>query len=182
MTAPPASRYHVFRTKLGYCGVLQTGARVVRTCTPVGSPGRAVEMLAPPIGANTEATPLLRRAEKYLRSFFDGDPRRLGAPEWLEFPPTGAFFGAVYRQLMKVPAGKVVTYRALAKKAGSPGAGRAVGQAMAANPLAPIIPCHRVVRSDGSLGGYSAEGGLALKRLLLEREGVSFDERGRVRF
>ena len=58
----------------------------------------------------------------------------------------------------------------------------ALAVAWAANPLAPIIPCHRVVRSDGSLGGYSAEGGLALKRLLLEREGVSFDERGRVRF
>jgi methylated-DNA-[protein]-cysteine S-methyltransferase len=61
---------------------------------------------------------------------------------------------------------------------GKPSAARAVGRALATNPFPIIIPCHRAVRSDGSLGGY--QGGLAMKRALLEMEGVEFDARGRV--
>ena len=71
--------------------------------------------------------------------------------------------------LKKVPRGKVTTYRHLAHALGSR-AYRAVGQAMKRNPNAPRVPCHRVVRSDGTLGGYA--GGVAKKKRLLTREGV----------
>ncbi len=86
------------------------------------------------------------------------------------------FHRKVYKALCKVPAGKTVTYAELAKRAGSKGAARAVGTAMAKNPWPIIIPCHRVVAGDGKLGGYSGRGGVATKRALLVLEGVSLPE------
>lgn len=78
-----------------------------------------------------------------------------------------------------IPRGYVCSYGHLAAMVGNPKAARAVGTALARNPFPIIIPCHRTVRSDGSLGGFG--GGLPLKRALLEMEGVAFDDRGRVR-
>jgi methylated-DNA-[protein]-cysteine S-methyltransferase len=76
----------------------------------------------------------------------------------------------VWRALRRVPRGRVRTYAGLAKDAGSPRGMRAVGMAMSANPLAIVVPCHRVVGAGHKLGGYS--GGLDRKRHLLELEGV----------
>ncbi|OGI65289.1 6-O-methylguanine DNA methyltransferase [Candidatus Nomurabacteria bacterium RIFCSPLOWO2_01_FULL_39_18] len=83
-----------------------------------------------------------------------------------------AFQKKVWREICKIPKGKTITYQELAKKIGKPKAVRAVGNAVGANPLAVIIPCHRVVRSDGSLGGYSGKGGMRTKRILLKKEGA----------
>ena len=71
-----------------------------------------------------------------------------------------------------IPMGKVTTYGAIAKAMGVPGAARAVGQALGANPNPITVPCHRVVRADGELGGYSGGQGPATKAKLLSREGV----------
>ena len=79
----------------------------------------------------------------------------------------------VWRALCNIPRGKVVTYKELAKKIGKPEAVRAVANAVGSNPFAPDVPCHRVVRSDGKLGGYSAKGGIATKKRLLKKEGVA---------
>jgi methylated-DNA-[protein]-cysteine S-methyltransferase len=76
-----------------------------------------------------------------------------------------------------IPRGRVSPYGGLALKVGVPGAARAVGTAMARNPFPILLPCHRVVRSDGSLGGFG--GGIKMKRALLEMEGVRFDSKGR---
>ena len=73
---------------------------------------------------------------------------------------------------MKIPIGKVITYRQLAEKIGNPKAVRAVANACGKNKIAVIIPCHRVIRSDGTLGGYSS--GIWRKRILLQREGFKF--------
>ncbi len=92
------------------------------------------------------------------------------------------FAGRVYEIVRGIPSGCVATYGAVAAVIGS-GSARAVGQALRKNPFAPEVPCHRVVRSDGALGGFFGEaGGVALdaKRRLLEDEGVGFDEAGRV--
>ena len=79
----------------------------------------------------------------------------------------------VWNYLKKIPRGKVKTYSEVAKSIGKPRAVRAVANAIGKNPLAPQIPCHRVIRSDGSLGGYSGKGGVKTKRLLLKKEGVT---------
>ncbi|MDA7606818.1 methylated-DNA--[protein]-cysteine S-methyltransferase [Pelagibacteraceae bacterium] len=78
----------------------------------------------------------------------------------------------VWGYLRKIPRGSTRTYSQVAKSIGKPLAVRAVANAIAKNPYAPKIPCHRVIRSDGSLGGYSGKGGIKTKKILLKREGI----------
>ena len=80
----------------------------------------------------------------------------------------------VWEYLKKIPRGSVKTYSQVAKSIGTPLAVRAVANAIGKNPYAPKIPCHRVIRKDGSLGGYSGKGGIKTKKLLLKREGITF--------
>lgn len=85
----------------------------------------------------------------------------------------------IYKLTKQIPKGKVATYGQLAKLAGSPGAARAVGMCMRTNPNAPIVPCHRVVASNGKLTGYSAGEGVPTKMKMLIDEGVVIKD-GRV--
>ena len=78
----------------------------------------------------------------------------------------------VWKYLVKIPKGKVKTYKQIAISIKSPYSSRAVANACAANPHAPSIPCHRVIRSDGKIGGYSGRGGIKAKIKLLKREGI----------
>ena len=78
----------------------------------------------------------------------------------------------VWNYLMKIPRGKVKTYLEVAKAIGKPKAFRAVANAIGKNPRPPKIPCHRVIRSNGSLGGYSGKGGIKKKRQLLKAENI----------
>ena len=87
-----------------------------------------------------------------------------------------AFSRRVLLAESRIPRGSVTTYGALARSIGRPGAARAVGRALSSNPFPIVIPCHRVVRSDGSLGGY--QGGRRMKRALLRMEGVPFLDSG----
>ena len=78
----------------------------------------------------------------------------------------------VWAYLSKIPRGTVKTYAQVAKAIGKPLAVRAVANAIGKNPYPPKIPCHRVIRSDGLLGGYSGKGGVKTKRFLLKKEGI----------
>ena len=78
----------------------------------------------------------------------------------------------VWKYLKTIPKGKVKTYSQVAKAINMPRAARAVANAIGKNPHAPKIPCHRVIRSDGSLGGYSGPGGIKTKKKLLKSEGI----------
>lgn len=84
------------------------------------------------------------------------------------------FKNKIYKICRSIPKGKVATYGQLARLVGKPRAARAVGVFMKNNPDAPIVPCHRVVASDGKLTGYSGTGGIAQKKKMLINEGVSF--------
>ena len=84
-----------------------------------------------------------------------------------------AFQQKVWCEIDKIPRGEVVTYSQIAKNIGHPKAVRAVANACGANPNPIVVPCHRVIRSDGELGGYSGSGGIKQKRELLENEGIS---------
>ena len=77
---------------------------------------------------------------------------------------------SVWKELLKIPAGQTKTYKEIAVAIGKPNSSRAVANACAQNPYAPEVPCHRVIRSDGSLGGYSADGGIKRKQKLLDIE------------
>ena len=79
----------------------------------------------------------------------------------------------VWNYLKKIPKGKVKSYLEVAKAIGKPKAFRAVANAVGKNPYPPLIPCHRVIRCDGSLGGYSGKGGIKEKRRLLLKEKVN---------
>ena len=78
----------------------------------------------------------------------------------------------VWNYLKKIPKGKLRTYSQVAKDINKPLAVRAVANAIGKNPFPPMIPCHRVVRSDGSLGGYSGKGGVTTKKVLLKKEKI----------
>ena len=83
-----------------------------------------------------------------------------------------SFYQKVWKACAEIPRGEVRTYGWVARVIGHPGAARAVGQALAANPFAPAIPCHRVVGASGALTGYSAPGGIQRKKSLLVKEGA----------
>ena len=88
--------------------------------------------------------------------------------------PNKPFTQKVYDLVATIPAGKVMTYGQVATLVGSSGAARAVGMCMKHNPDTTVVPCHRVVSSDGSMTGYSAKGGIASKKKKLIAEGVIF--------
>ncbi|MCK8786038.1 methylated-DNA--[protein]-cysteine S-methyltransferase [Roseomonas sp. NAR14] len=116
-------------------------------------------------GRDLDETPLLRRAADQLQDYFDG----LRAGFELPLAPFGSpFRQAVWAALRAIPAGETRSYGELARALGT--SARAVGQANGANPIPILIPCHRVVGTGGSLGGYSGAEGPATKRYLLELE------------
>jgi methylated-DNA-[protein]-cysteine S-methyltransferase len=78
----------------------------------------------------------------------------------------------VWRELMKIPSGETKSYKKVAEAIGHPNSSRAVANACAKNPRPDVVPCHRVIRSDGGLGGYSGEGGVDTKLRLLNDEGA----------
>ena len=80
------------------------------------------------------------------------------------------FRQAGWRACMSIPSGQTRSYKWIAEKIGKPGAVRAVGSALGKNPFAPVVPCHRVIKSDGTMGGFSAPGGVKAKLKLLKKE------------
>lgn len=110
--------------------------------------------------------PILKLAMKQLEEYFEGKRERFDLP--LEMNAS-SFQKCIWKTLQDIPYGETIGYAELAKKAGFQKAFRAVGSACGQNPLPIIIPCHRVISSDGSLGGFS--GKLAIKKFLLNLEG-----------
>ena len=108
----------------------------------------------------------VRAAARQLQQFAAGKPVRFTVP--LDLAAGTTFQQAVWQTLQKIPRGETRTYAWVAAQIGKPNAARAVGGACGANPVPLIVPCHRVVASDGSLGGFSL--GLPLKRRLLDLE------------
>ncbi|MCK9150600.1 methylated-DNA--[protein]-cysteine S-methyltransferase [Methanobacterium alcaliphilum] len=96
----------------------------------------------------------------------------------LEFNSCSFFQKQVLKAEYKIPRGNVTSYQFLAKYLGKEKGARAVGNALANNPFPIIIPCHRAIRSDRTLGGF--QGGLKMKRILLENEGIKFDDNGKI--
>jgi methylated-DNA-[protein]-cysteine S-methyltransferase len=133
---------------------------------------RAVAGLAAGLGVDpvrAEGNPVLAGASAELDAYFAGELTEFRTA--LDWSLASGFTEQVLRELaVSVPFGSVVGYGELAERVGDPGAARAVGAAMGANPLPVVVPCHRVVAADGGIGGFG--GGLETKRELLALEGV----------
>ncbi|MGW1977814.1 methylated-DNA--[protein]-cysteine S-methyltransferase [Streptomyces sp. NPDC001889] len=115
------------------------------------------------------ASGLLAEPIRQFSAYFRGELREFSLP--LDWSLSGGFNRQVLRELASgVPFGAVVGYGELAARVGQPGAAQAVGAAMGSNPLPLVVPCHRVVETDGKLGGFG--GGVETKRQLLALEGV----------
>ena len=110
--------------------------------------------------------PLLKETKKQIEAYFLGKLQSFDLPLKLEGTE---FQKRVWKNLLKIPYGKIISYKELAQMTESPKAYRAVGSANGKNPISLIIPCHRVVAADGTLGGYSS--GVKIKRKLLKIEG-----------
>ena len=152
-----------FDTPVGRFGVLATDAGVRAVLLPSSKRRRST-----PRAADAAADAVAGYAVTQLREYLGGDRRELDFP--LDWSLAGDGQRVVLETLRDItPYGHVVTYGELARRSGCPGGARAVGQAMARNPLPLVVPCHRVVAA-GRLGGYG--GGLRLKRWLLALEGA----------
>ncbi len=114
---------------------------------------------------------VLANVKKGLLDYFDGGPVRFTVP--LDLSIGTQFQRKVWRKVKEIPYGELQSYKWVARSIGRAHASRAVGNAVGRNPVAPIVPCHRVICSDGSLGGYSS--GIAIKKRLLSLEGIVAD-------
>jgi methylated-DNA-[protein]-cysteine S-methyltransferase len=127
-------------------------------------------------GGDITASPLLRRARTQIVEFLKGRRRRLTIP--VDLSGGTPFQQRVWRESRRIPYGRSISYRGLAQRVGGRQYARAVGLALGGNPVPLVVPCHRVLASDGSLGGFS--GGLKNKRRLLAMEGMPAMQRAAV--
>ncbi len=122
----------------------------------------------PPASPADDAAAPIREMAAALTAYWEGRPLPAVTRAMLEQAAPTRLTARIYEVVSAIPPGSTLTYAEVAARAGRPGAARAVGAAMARNPMAPIIPCHRVVGSDGDLRGYG--GGLLMKQAMLEME------------
>ncbi len=154
-------------TPIGWLTVIGSNDKLVEINWPKPTKEAALAEISRDM---TESKEKLGELVNRLRLYFNGE-RVDFSDVGVSFDHMGAFEQRVLRETMKIPYGRLTTYGALAVAAGSPRAARAVGNTMRKNPLPIVVPCHRVVHSDGGLGGYA--GGLHIKRMLLDLEGAS---------
>lgn len=160
--------YEDHDTPLGRMRVSATQTGIVRLMLPAENGERVLEDLARKVSARIlrTSTPAITRTRRELDEYFAGRRRTFDVP--LDWTLTQAFRRKVLAATAQIPYGQTSSYRRVATAAGSPNAVRAAGSALATNPLPILVPCHRVLRSDGAIGQYL--GGQAAKTHLLTLE------------
>jgi methylated-DNA-[protein]-cysteine S-methyltransferase len=171
--------YWYFQAVIGKVGIVyacgKNRPRIIRIVLPSEDLRSWINKICPHMPKHR--CPQIIRLQEKVSAYLRGGTIILPL-DLVDWSRTGYFQKRVLQMEYRIPRGMVSTYGRLAKKLGCPGAARAVGNALARNPFPLLIPCHRVVRSDGCPGGY--RGGVKLKRKLLEMEGVRFDQAARV--
>ncbi len=164
-----AIKYTIFKTKWGYFGLVGTEFGLLRTCLPGPEPERVESQLLQNIPNPRYDKIIFKTAQDQIIAYFEG-----AVTNFTDIPVVldgySSFLSLVLTVCRDIEFGRTVSYSTLAKKSGRPAASRAVGGALAKNPLPLIIPCHRVVCSNGQIGGFSAAGGKDLKAKLLKHE------------
>jgi len=168
-TGPPRSPRHVRRLVASPLGrlELETDGRAIVAVRLPGQADRDIPSVASAWGGRSgyAAARILSDAAAQLTAYFAGELREFALPLRLDGTP---FQTRVWQALLEIPYGVTLSYSGLAARVGRPGAAQATGRAVGQNPVAILVPCHRVVGGDGGLTGYA--GGLAAKRLLLSLE------------
>ncbi|MGE4243050.1 methylated-DNA--[protein]-cysteine S-methyltransferase [Ramlibacter sp.] len=172
-----ASGWCVFPTAIGECAMAWSGASLVAVQLPESSTEatRARMRRACPELQETAPPAFVVVAMHRVQRLLEGEHDDL-ADLPLDMRDVPPFHRRVYEIARAIPPGRVRTYGDIAKEMGEPGASRAVGQALGANPFAPVVPCHRILAAGGRSGGFSAEGGASTKLRMLEIERARFGE------
>jgi methylated-DNA-[protein]-cysteine S-methyltransferase len=167
-------QYHLFKTSFGWCALFfrQDPLSVVEILLP--KPRRALTEILAPAGDRASRLPEpARRLAGEIQDYFDHPPHPLSVPwELLDFSDMTELQRRVLETTAAISFGQTRSYSDIAGDVGIPRAARFVGNTMARNPFPIVVPCHRVVRADGSPGHFG--GGTELKRRMLELEGVTF--------
>lgn len=163
------SRAVVFHSSLGWVGIAESAGGIAAIVFSKASKAEAEAGLRTISDARLEErdSPRLRRAKQQMKEYAAGTRKSFDLP--LDLSQGTAFQQRVWKALQAVPYGQLRSYRELASSIGGRRYARAVGGAVGANPLPIVVPCHRIVAHDGSLGGFSC--GLPAKRRLLALEG-----------
>ncbi len=154
----------LFASDWGWWGVEASSRGIVQVVLPQRSPHQVRKQLG---SVESSASLLAEEAAGQIQEYLYGRRQRLTVPVDLEL--FSGFARHILEACAQIAYGETVSYSELARRAGKEGAARATGQALGANPVPILVPCHRIIGADGSLGGFS--GGLEMKRRLLELEG-----------
>ena len=165
-----ATRYTIFKTKWGYFGLAGTEYGLLRTCLPGPELGKIKSQLLENLCAARYDKALFKVLREQITAYFDGAYVNFDKDVPIITDGLSFFAMQVLDTCRDIGFGQTVSYGRLAEMVGKDGAARAVGGALAKNPLPLIVPCHRVVRSDGKIGGFSAAGGITLKKRMLLHE------------
>src|SRR5688572_16564923 len=165
--------FMLFETALGPCGVVWNEHGLTGVHLPDANHARTRAGVTRrfPDASPAEPPPAVRDAIDGIVALLRGEKRDLGDVA-LDFDGVPAFNRRVYEIARTIPPGATMTYGDIALRLAMPGTARAVGQALGQNPWPIVVPCHRVLAADGGMGGFSAPGGVATKRRMLEIEGV----------
>jgi methylated-DNA-[protein]-cysteine S-methyltransferase len=166
-----ADGFDLFDTAIGRCGIVWHGQGVVGMQLPEANERatRARIRRRYPAAREIPAPAFVRSAITEIVSLVAGRPSDLSTIV-LDMAGVPPLHREVYELARTIPPGQILTYGQVASKIGAPGAARAVGQALSRNPFAIVVPCHRVVAAGGKTGGFSADGGVAIKLRLLSIE------------
>lgn len=162
-------QFEIFETAWGAFGMVTRDKHLLATYLP-GAASRIRKTIKSQWPEAVEATNTLPRFRRQVCDYYAGKPVRFDAK--LDLSQVPAFRREVLEACRKIPRGCTASYADLARAAGKPGASRAVGGAMSHNPLPLVVPCHRVLRSDGGLGGFSSPEGVGEKERMLALEGA----------
>ncbi len=170
MSAPG---FTLFDTEIGRCAVAWGGGGILGVSLPGSNDVRTRNRILQRHPGAVEADPPaeVARAIDGIRALLSGEPRDLSSVA-LDMDGVPTLHRRVYEVARTIPPGQTLTYGEIARRLGDPLQARAVGQALAQNPFAIIVPCHRVLAAGGRTGGFSAPGGTDTKLRLLEIEGA----------
>jgi len=167
-------KYVIFKTNWGYFGIAGNDSAIYRTYLPPQKSDHIKQRLYRDFSDVKMDNSYFKSLQKQIIAYFQGDNIDFKAEIPIFLDNFSMFSRRILITCRRIKLGQITTYADLARKAGYPNAGRAVGNVMAKNPLPLIIPCHRVIRSDGKLGGFTAPGGMNLKKRLLLHEKAPF--------